>query len=152
MAEVKVLTREGEKKLKEELSALKERRRIVMEKVKFARGLGDISENEEYASARDEQAYIDGKVRYIEGLLKNAKVVEKGNGTRVVGVGAAVKVKTDGEEIRFNVVGATEADPSSGKISCESPLGKALLGKKVGEVVDFEAPAGRVTYTVLKVD
>jgi len=92
MEDIKMLTPEGEKKLKEELSALKERRKVVMEKVKFARSLGDLSENDEYSSARDEQAFVDGKIKMIEATLKVAKVVKKDDGNKVVSLGCTVSI------------------------------------------------------------
>lgn len=151
MEDIKMLTPEGGKKLKEELSALKERRKVVMEKVKFARSLGDLSENDEYSSARDEQAFVDGKIKMIEATLKVAKVVKKDDGNKVVSLGCTVSIASNGDKTEFNLVGATEADPLNGKISCESPLGVALLAKKVGDRIDFEAPVGKVTYTILEV-
>lgn len=151
MENTKMLTPEGEKKLKEELAALKERRKVVMEKVKFARGLGDLSENDEYSSARDEQAFVDGKIKMIETTLKGAKIVKKDTGNKAVSLGCTVTVSTNGDKTEFYLVGATEADPINRKISCESPLGKALLARKVGDRVDFEAPVGKVTYTILEV-
>jgi transcription elongation factor GreA len=150
MSEEKVyLTREGLKNLQGEYDQLMNvRRKEVAEKLKKARELGDISENAAYDAARDEQAFVEGRIEELGELLKNVKMVAEEK-VGMVQVGSRVKVHIDGDEQEFQIVGAPEANPVDGKISHESPLGQALLGKKVGEQVEIEAPAGKLTYHVL---
>lgn len=160
MAEV-YLTPEGYAKLKEEYRFLTEERRgKVARKIKEARELGDISENAEYDSAREEQSFVEGRILELKKLLAEAKVVEGETsgpygarpGQTAIKVGSRVKVGLDNQEEVFEVVGAQEADPTRGRISHESPLGRALLGKKVGEIAVVEAPAGRLLYTILEIN
>ena len=149
------VTKEGLKKLKDELKEFVEVKRPEMaNRIKSAREMGDISENAEYDSARQEQAYIEGRIAELEEVIKTAKVSsgEKGNVIGVIGVGSHVTVHVDGEEELFHIVGAPEADPAEKKISHQSPLGSALLGKKVGEKVEVDAPVGKLTYTILKIE
>ena len=152
MAEEKVyLTQEGLKKLKEEYDQLiNVRRKEVAEKLRKARELGDITENAAYEAARDEQAFVEGRIAELDDLLKRVEVVEKEK-AGIVQVGSKVRVHLDGNEQEFQIVGAPEANPINGKISHESPLGQALLGKKVGEKVEITAPAGNLTYHVLEI-
>ena len=153
MVEEKVyLTQAGLEKLKEEYVQLTGiRRKEVAEKLQKARELGDVSENAAYDAARDEQAFVEGRIEELDSLLKNVAVVEKEK-AGLVQVGSTVKVHLDGNEREFQIVGAPEADPSGGKISHESPLGQALLGKKVGDQVEIEAPAGKLIYHVLGIN
>ncbi len=152
MAEEKVyLTREGLQKLQDEYDQLVNfRRKEVAEKLQKARELGDITENAAYDAARDEQAFVEGRIEELEAILKKVEVVEEEK-AGVVSVGSRVRVHLDGNEQEFQIVGAPEADPAAGKISHESPLGRALLGKKVGEKVEIDAPAGKLTYHVLEI-
>ncbi len=150
MAEEKVyVTQTGLKKLQEEYDQLVSvRRKEVAEKLQKARELGDVSENAAYDAARDEQAFVEGRIAELDGVLKRVEVVEEEKGG-VIQVGSTVRVHLDGNEQEFQIVGAPEANPSGGKISHESPLGRALLGKKIGDQVEIEAPAGKLTYHVL---
>jgi len=152
MVEEKVyLTQGGLKNLKEEYDQLiNVRRKGVAEKLQKARELGDITENAAYDAALDEQAFVEGRISELDELLKNVEVVE-GEKAGIVQVGSRVKVHIDGDEQEFQIVGAPEANPVNGKISHESPLGQALLGKKVGEKVEITAPAGNLTYHVLEI-
>lgn len=152
MAEEKVyLTKEGLKKLREERDQLVDvRRKEVAEKLQKARELGDISENAAYDAARDEQAFVEGRIEELEDILKRVELVENGKAGVIV-VGSRVRVHLDGDEQEFQIVGAPEANPTGGKISHESPLGRALLGKKVGEKVAVEAPVGKLTYHILEI-
>ena len=152
MVEEKVyLTQGGLKNLKEEYDQLiNVRRKGVAEKLQKARELGDITENAAYDAALDEQAFVEGRISELDELLKNVEVVE-GEKAGIVQVGSRVKVHIDGDEQEFQIVGAPEANPANGKISHESPLGQALLGKKVGEKVEITAPAGNLTYHVLEI-
>lgn len=153
MAKVIKITDDGLKKLEEELEYLKtEGRADIAEKIKVACGYGDLSENSEYDEAKNEQAKIEARIVEIEAMLKNVEIIEdvKGN-TKSVIVGVKVKVLDEeyGDECEYRVVGSTEADPRNGKISDESPVGKALLGKKIGEEVIVEAPGGEFKLKIL---
>lgn len=133
-----VLTYEGLQKLEQELENLKTvKRREVAERIKQALSFGDISENSEYDEAKNEQAYIEGRIFQLENMLKNAKVIDEEDiQTDVVSIGSKVKVldMEFDEEVEYYIVGSTEADPSQYKISNESPVGKALIGGKIGEI------------------
>lgn len=155
MAKTIKLTEDGLKKLEEELENLKTVGRAdIAEKIKVARGYGDLSENSEYDEAKNEQAKIEARIVEIEAMLKNVEIIEdvKGKAKTVV-VGVTVKVLDEeyDEECEYRVVGSTEADPRQGKISDESPVGKALMGKKVGDVVIVEAPGGEFKLKVVAI-
>ena len=157
MAEVKknVLTYEGLKKYEEELTDLKvNKRKEIADKIKEAREQGDLSENAEYDAAKDEQRDIEARIEELENLLKYAEVyVDEEATTDSVGIGSNVKVldlEFD-EELDFKIVGSTEANSLEGKISNESPVGAALLRKKVGDVFEVEAPAGLLKFEVLEI-
>ncbi|EKD86273.1 MAG: hypothetical protein ACD_37C00380G0002 [uncultured bacterium] len=142
------LTKEGLEELKQEFEELsKVKRPEILNRVSQARNMGDLSENAEYTVAREELSFIDGRIEELEELLKQAVLISN-NHSSTIKLGSTVKViTTDGKE-EFTVVGEWEADPKDRKISHESPLGKALLGKKVGERVEVEAPAGKIIYTI----
>lgn len=147
------LTKEGLDTLKKELKDLVDIKRAeVAKRIQVARENGDISENAEYDSARQEQAYVEGRISELEEIIRNAKVTaDKGdNGT--VGLGCKVTVHVEGEEETFHIVGAPEANPLEKKISHQSPLGVALVGKKIGDKLEVDAPVGKLTYTILKVE
>lgn len=153
MADKKVmLTEDGYNKLVEKLNYLKSVRRIeVAERLKAAIALGDLSENSEYDDAKNEQAFLEGEIQDLEAKIRNSDIIKAGSGD-VVQMGSKVSVvdlefAEDGPET-FMIVGSTEADPDEGKISNESPLGQALLGQKVGAVVDVHAPAGVIKYEI----
>jgi transcription elongation factor GreA len=148
------LTKEGLEELKKEFDELsKVKRPDVLARVSQARSMGDLSENAEYVAARDELSFIDGRIDELEELTKQAVLIQeshtKGNST--VKLGSTVTVHIKGKKEIFTVVGEWEADPKDKKISHESPLGKALLGKKIGEKVEVEAPAGTLSYTIASV-
>jgi transcription elongation factor GreA len=146
------ITKEGLDNLKNELNELVETKRPeVANRIKSAREMGDISENAEYDAARQEQAVIEGRIEELEEILKNARVTEAIK-KDIVAVGVKVTLHVDGEEETFHIVGAPEADPSANKISHESPLGASLVGKKVGDKIDVEAPIGKLTYTILRIE
>lgn len=130
------LTAEGKKDLEKELEELVAKRPEIAEKIATARAFGDLSENEEYSSARAEQKMTENRILEIQDILKNAKVIRAGKKT-VVSLGANVKLDLGGRKVEYTVVGATEADPLKGKISNESPIGKVIMGHKVGENLDF---------------
>lgn len=143
------LTREGLEDLKREYEELaKVKRPEVLNRVSQARNMGDLSENAEYTVAREELSFIDGRIDELEELLKQAVLISNNNHSNTIKLGSTVKVSADGGPEVFTVVGEWEADPKEKKISHESPLGKALLGKKVGEEVEVEAPAGKIVYTI----
>lgn len=155
-AKKNLLTREGLKRYEDELHDLKVvRRKEVAQKIKEAREQGDLSENAEYDAAKDEQRDIEARIEELEKILKNVEVVDmdEDHNPEQVGFGLVVKVKDNefGDEMEFKIVGATEANSLKGKISNESPLGKALLGAKKGDIVSVEAPAGVIEYTILDI-
>ncbi|MBE6084835.1 MULTISPECIES: transcription elongation factor GreA [Selenomonas] len=156
MADKKVmLTEDGYNKLVEKLNYLKSVRRIeVAERLKAAIALGDLSENSEYDDAKNEQAFLEGEIQDLEVKIRNSDIIKAGS-SDVVQMGSKVSVvdlefAEDGPET-FMIVGSTEADPDEGKISNESPLGQALLGQKVGAVVDVHAPAGIIKYEIKEI-
>ncbi len=152
-----LVTKEGLKKLKEELENLKNvRRREVAQRLKEAIGYGDLSENSEYEEAKNEQAFVEGRIIELERKIKNAKIIgEKEGHVKEVNIGSTVTIRnvTDNEEQTetYTIVGATEADPFENKISNESPIGKALLSRTKGETVVVPAPSGDLEYEIVKV-
>ena len=145
-------TRTGKEKLEQELETLmKVKRPQVIERIKRAKDYGDLSENAEYEDARNEQSFIEGRIQEIEYILKYAQIVENGKSKDSVAVGSKVTVSLAGDKVEYELVGSTEADPSSGKISSESPIGSAILGKKVGETVVAKTPGGSLKVKVLKI-
>ena len=149
----KLITAEGLKGLSEELEYLKVvRRKEIAEKIKDARDQGDLTENAEYDAAKDEQREIEARIEEIESLIKNAEVVR--GKPRKVNVGCSVTVLDEeyGEEEKFSIVGSTEASSLNGRISNESPVGSALLGHKVGDIVEIQTETGSFSYKILAVD
>lgn len=130
------LTAEGKKELEEELESLIKGRPEIADKIATARAFGDLSENEEYSSARNEQKMAESRILEIQEILKNAKIIRGGKKDKAV-LGATVKLNMGGREVSYVLVGPTEANPLDGKISNESPIGKAILGRKTGEEFDF---------------
>ncbi len=151
-----ILTSEGLEKLEKELEYLKTvKRQEVAAEIKVALGYGDLSENSEYDEAKNKQAQMEIRIVEIEAMLKNAKVIDEAEiSTDTVSLGCTVTVYDVEfeEEIQYNIVGSTEADPSNGKISDESPVGTALLGKKVGDIVEVPAPAGSIELKVIEIN
>ena len=148
-----IISQEGYSKLKKELEHLtKVRRREIAKRIEAAKELGDLSENAEYAEAKDEQAFNEGRIAKVTALLKNLTVVENGNNNDTVGMGSKVTVKTNRAEKQYTIVSFNEADPTAGKISNESPLGRAFLDKKVGDKVKVETPNGVVEYEILNIE
>lgn len=156
MAEKKnYLTREGLRKYEDELQHLKSvRRKEISQKIKEAREQGDLSENAEYDAARDEQRDIEARIEYLDNLLKNVEVIDESKSDKnTVHFGSKVVVKDLelDEEYTYSIKGASEADALAGKISNTSPLGKALIGRKKGDTIEVEAPAGTVKYKILEI-
>lgn len=150
-----ILTQEGLKKLEDELENLKSvKRREVAERIKVAIGYGDISENSEYEDAKNEQAFIEGRVITLEKMLRNARIINSDEiDTDTVGIGATVSVEDleFGDIVEYTIVGTAESNPLQNKISNESPVGKAILGKKKGTVVDVNVPAGVIQYKIVDI-
>ena len=150
-----LLTDEGLLKLENELEMLKtQKRQEVAEKIKVARGFGDLSENSEYDAAKEEQAQVEARIVQLENMLKNAKVIDQDDiDLTKVSIGTKVKVydiEFD-EEQEYSIVGSTEADPDMYKISDESPVGKALIGHSAGETVDVDTPGGTIQFKILTI-
>lgn len=150
-----ILTQDGLRKLEEELEHLKSvKRREVAERIKVAIGYGDISENSEYEDAKNEQAFIEGRVITLEKMLRNARIINDDEiDTEVVSIGSKVVLEDleFGDKMEYTIVGTAESDPSQNKISNESPVGKAILGKKQGAVVDVNVPAGIIQYKIVEI-
>lgn len=147
------LTKERLRELKDELAKLKNTRRVeVAERLKQAKEYGDLSENSEYAEAREEQANVESRIAELEDLLKEAVTIEKTVGGDTVRVGSTVTAKRGDKVMTYTVVGSYEAKPEEGRISDESPLGRAFLKKKAGETVNVTTPAGAATYEIVKIE
>lgn len=148
------LTKQGYKGLAAELTELRDvKRPKLVDRLANARSQGDLSENSDYQSAREELEFLDGRIEELELVLRNAAIISaNSNGKSGVAVGTKVTVKVKGRETIFDIVGEWEADPVNKKISHDSPLGTALLGKNPGDKVDVEAPAGKITYEILAVE
>lgn len=150
-----LITAEGLEKLKIELEDLKlVKRKEVSEKIKTALAFGDISENSEYDEAKNEQATVESRIAKLELMIKNAKVIKESKQKGIVSIGSKVTIKDleYDEVMEYTIVGSAEADPFEGKISNVSPLGKALLGKKIGEIIEVASPVGdMIKYEVLTV-
>lgn len=147
-----VMTKEGLAELKVEYDELVSvKRPALVTRLADARDLGDLSENSEYAAAKQDLAFIDGRIAELEEILHSAKVVSS-HGKASVDVGCKVTLHVNGKKEIFTVVGEWEANPSQKKISHESPLGRALMGKKPGDKVEVEAPAGKISYKILTIE
>lgn len=150
-----ILTPSGLQKLEEELDNLKTvKRKEVAERIKIAIGYGDLSENSEYEDAKNEQAFIEGRIITLEKMLRNARVISDDEvNTDTVSIGSTVRVKDleFGDEIEYTIVGSAESDPLENRISNESPVGEALLGKTKGTVVDVNVPAGVLQYEIIDI-
>jgi len=148
-----IISQEGYDKLKEELDGLTTiKRREIAERIERAKELGDLSENAEYSEAKDAQALNEGKILELMGILKNVTVVEVVAGGDEVLMGSKITVKSEKGEKEYSIVSFNEADPLSGKISNESPLGVAFLHKKKGDMVEVETPRGVVKYKIMKIE
>ena len=150
-----IVSKEGFEKLEKELDYLRTTKRAeIAEKIKVALSFGDLSENSEYDEAKNEQAIVEARIASIENMLKNVKIINEDElSTEIIHVGSKVKVRDiDFDDIcEYKIVGSSEADPVNGRISDESPVGKGLIGHKVGEKVEIETPAGSMSYEVLEI-
>ncbi len=148
-----IMTYEGVRKLEDELEYLKSaKRKEITEKIKVALSFGDLSENSEYDEAKNEQAFVEGRIIQLENMLKNASIVDESEiPLDIVGVGSIVKVKDYDfdEEVEYTIVGSAEADPINNKISNESPVGIGLAGKKIGDIIEVQVPDGVSKYEIL---
>ena len=144
------ITADGKKELQAELDELKSRRGAIADKIAEARDYGDLSENAEYDAAREEQGLVESRVAEIEDVLLNAEIITASRGSKV-SLGSKVELKTGKKTVIYHVVGPVEADPLQGKISNESPIGLALMGKKVGDNASITTPKGAISYEIVKV-
>lgn len=147
------LTKEGFEELQAELVQLVNvKRPKAVERLSNARSMGDLSENNDYHNAKEDLEFLDGRISELEQVLEHAEVVSTNGRRSQVAIGTKVRVRANGSQHEYHIVGEWEADPKEKKISHESPLGRALLGKKVGEKVEVEAPAGKVIYEILGIE
>ena len=145
------LSAEGLDKLKKELHTLKtKKRKEIAARLEHAKTLGDLSENAEYQEAKEEQSLIESQIVELEEVLRDAVVI-KGHSTDQVTIGSSVRVKSDGGEELYTIVGSEEASPAEGKISNESPIGRSFLGHRVGDSIDVYTPGGTKSYTILEI-
>ena len=152
MSKKYLLTQEGLEKLNEELKHLiTDKRKEVIERIREAAAHGDLSENADYAQAREEQSFIEGRIIEIEDIIKNAEIITQHTHGNTVTIGSTVNVKVNGSERKYTIVGSNEANPKENKISNESLVGKALLGKKVGEKFKVPTPAGEMDYEIASI-
>jgi transcription elongation factor GreA len=146
------LTKTGFEKLKQELEELKTKtKEEVLKRLNQARSMGDLSENSAYSSAKEELNLVEGRIVELEEILKNAKIVEEVQDKTTVQLGSSVVVEINGKKEKFEIVGEFEADPLNKKLSHTSPIGKALFGKKTGEWVEVEVPAGKIRYKIVEI-
>ncbi|HSW78992.1 MAG TPA: transcription elongation factor GreA [Candidatus Babeliales bacterium] len=145
------LTQEGIDELKSELKELVAQRPHVADRIKHARELGDLSENAEYQTAREEQDRLEARISELEHVLLSSKVIKKPKNDGLVRLGSVVRLKDGGKALEYQIVGTIEANPAEGKISDESPIGMALLGKKVGDKAEIKSPAGTHTYKISEI-
>jgi len=147
------LTSERLAELKQELNELKTAKRAeVAERLKRAKELGDLSENSEYFEAREEQGQVEARIAEVEEMVKNASIISKTHQKGSVQIGSSVVVSKNGKNMTFAIVGSNETKPEEGKISNESPIGKALYGKKVGDEARVKAPSGEVSYKIVSIE
>ncbi|QOR65626.1 transcription elongation factor GreA [Cytobacillus suaedae] len=149
------MTEEGKQKLEQELEQLKSvKRKEVVERIKIARSFGDLSENSEYDSAKEEQAFVEGRITTLENMIRNAKIIVDDNGdSNTVSLGKSVTFVElpDGDEETYTIVGSAEADPFEGKISNDSPIARSLMGKQVGDKVNVQTPGGDMQVKIVSI-
>lgn len=154
MSQPNYLTREGEAKLIAELEELKgPRREDLAKRLRSAIQMGDLSENADYHKAKEDQGFLEGRIQEIEAILRNSAIIEKPASTDAVSIGSHVTIQEeDFDPETYHIVGPTEADPRNGRISHESPIGIALMSKKVGEVAEATTPGGKIKFKIVKVE
>ena len=148
MNKVYQITESGQRELERELEELKSRRGEIADKIAAARDFGDLSENAEYDAAREAQGLLETRITEIETILQNASIIRAGSSSTVV-LGSTVELEANGKTVVYTVVGPVEADPLEGKVSNESPIGQALMGRAVGDTVTINTPKGELAYTVV---
>ena len=153
MANEHFVSQEGLDKLKNELATLKQRRREIADRIAEAIKLGDLSENAEYHEAKDDQGLNEARMAELEDLIHRSVVIadQKKRKGAEINIGSTIVIQNGGGKKEYTIVGSSEANPSQGLISNESPLGKAFMGRKAGETIKFEAPSGPLTYTILEI-
>ena len=154
MTQSTYLTAEGESKLKAELESLKgPRREELASRLRSAIQMGDLSENADYHKAKEDQAFLEGRIQEIEAILRSAVIIEKSPNTDIVSIGDHVTLQEDDfPPETYHVVGAKEADPRNGRISNESPIGKAIMNRRVGDIVEADTPGGKMKFKILKIE
>lgn len=146
------LTKDGFVKLQKELEELTNvKRPYAVDRLHKARAMGDLSENSEYNAAKEELAFVEGRIQEIEEILRTVSVVENHNGGSTVEIGSQVNVETNGKTENFQIVGEFEADPLNRKLSHTSPIGQALIGRRTGETVEVDVPAGKMKYKIVEI-
>lgn len=148
MNKVYQITKSGQRELERELEELKSQRGEIADKIAAARDFGDLSENAEYDAAREAQGLLETRITEIETILQNASIIQVG-GSSTVALGSTVELEANGKAVVYTVVGPVEADPLEGRVSNESPIGQALMGKAVGDTVTISTPKGELAYTVV---
>ena len=154
MSQPNYLTPEGEAKLKPELEDLKgPRREELAQRLRSAIQMGDLSENADYHKAKEDQGFLEGRIKEIEAILRNSVLIEKSANVGVVSIGSHVTIQEeDFDPETYHLVGPAEADPRNGRISHESPIGRALMDKKVGEIAETETPGGKIKFKIIKIE
>ena len=154
MTQPNYLTHEGEEKLQAELLELKGvKRDELSQRLRSAIQMGDLSENADYHQAKEDQGFLEGRIQELESILRNAIIIERTQSSGVVFIGSHVTIQESNEEPEtYHLVGPTEADPRKGKISHESPIGRALIDKKVGDIAEAETPGGKIKFKILKIE
>lgn len=154
MTQPHYLTPEGAEKLQAELDELKgTKREELSARLRSAIQMGDLSENADYHKAKEDQGFLEGRIQELEAILRNSVIIEKTKSTGVVTIGSQVTIQEDGlDPESYHLVGPTEADPRKGKISHESPIGRALMDKKVGDVAEAETPGGKIKFKIIKIE
>lgn len=152
MSKKHLLTKEGLEKVKAELEILVgQKRKDVIERIQEAVAHGDLSENADYAQAKEEQAFIEGRIQELEEVIKNAEIIKASKDHNIVSVGSTVKVMVDGKERIYTIVGSNEANPAEGRISNESLVGQKLLGAKLHDKIEIQTPAGNAEYEIIEI-
>ncbi len=154
MTQPNYLTPEGETKLKAELEDLKgPKREELSKRLRSAIQMGDLSENADYHKAKEDQGFLEGRIQELDAILRNSVIIEKTKSKGLVTIGATITIQEeDFDPETYHIVGATEADPQNGKISHESPIGRALMDKKVGDIAEAETPGGKLKFKILKIE
>ena len=154
MTQPNYLTAEGEAKLKAELEELKgPKREDLSKRLRSAIQMGDLSENADYHKAKEDQGFLEGRIKELEAILRNAVIIEKSEDHGVVAIGSEVTIQEDGlDPETYYLVGPTEADPRKGRISHESPIGRAIIDKKVGDIAEAETPGGKIKFKIVKIE